>query len=84
MKDNKMPELKPFDMVELFFDEDFRYVTGDEAGPGSEDGIYHINEDQSIELEYVTRIWRQNKKGNYILIWEKSSSVMLDLLELFS
>ena len=29
MKDNKMPELKPFDMVELFFDEDFRYVIGD-------------------------------------------------------
>ena len=72
MEDNKMPELKPFDMVELFFDEDFRYVAGDEAGPSSDDGIYNINEDQSIELEYVTRIWRQNERGNYILIWERT------------
>ena len=72
MENNKMPELKPFDMIELFFDEDFRYVSGDEAGPSSDDGIYNLNEDQTIELEFVTRIWRQNHKGDYILIWEKT------------
>lgn len=72
MKDNKMPELKPFDMVELFFDEDFRYVINNDGGPSEDEGVYRLNEDDDIELESVTRVWRQNQKGNYILIWEKT------------
>ena len=71
MENNKMPGLKPFDMIELFFDEDFRYVIGDEGGPSEDEGIYYLNEDEEIELESVTRIWRPNDKCNYILIWEK-------------
>lgn len=41
-----MPKLKLFDMVELFFDENLRYVACDEAGPSSDDEIYYINGDQ--------------------------------------
>lgn len=72
MRNNKMPGLKPFDMVELFFDEELRYVIGDEGGIDEDEGIYHLNEDEDIELESVTRIWRQNQRGDYILIWEKT------------
>lgn len=69
---NKMPELKPFDMVELFFDEDLRYIISDEGGPSEDEGVYRLNEDDDIELESVTRVWRQNQRGDYILIWEKT------------
>ena len=71
MEDNKMPELKPLDMVELFFDEGLRYVINNDGGPSEDEGVYRLNEDDDIELESVTRVWRQNKRGDYILIWEK-------------
>lgn len=65
-------ELKVGDLVELFYDENSRYVLSDEFCIILEDSTFVIDEDSDyFNLDSITKVWREDINGDYALIYSK-------------
>ena len=68
------PTIEPKDIIELYGEEYMRTVCDDECEviDENERQVIHPNEDEEYDLNAVTKVWRENKNGDYILIWHKN------------
>ena len=65
-------DLKCGDLIELYGNSDFRRILEDEFDICAADNTFVCNEDDEWnDFNFVTKIWRENKKGDYILIFDK-------------
>lgn len=68
-------DLKYKDIVELWGDENFRIVLQDEYDTYEETNEFVTSEDSDYyTFDMITKIWREDDKGNYILIYKKDNS----------
>ena len=68
-------DLKYKDIVELWGDENFRVVLQDEFDTYKETNEFVTSEDSDYyTFDMITKIWREDDKGNYILIYKKDKS----------
>ena len=91
-------DLKRGDIVELWWDDDFRMVLSDEFDIDANDNTFVTDEDSEFRssltdefdfnikdntfvrdeddaympFDYISKIWREDDKGNYILIYTKN------------
>lgn len=67
------PKITYYDIIEFFGNPECRYICNDECGIIEDDGrlIIYPNEDFTYNLTDATKVWRECKKGDYILIWIK-------------
>lgn len=70
----EFPIIEPKDIIELYGEEYMRTVCDDECEviDENERQVIHPNEDEEYDLNDVTKVWRENKNGDYILIWHKN------------
>lgn len=62
-------DLKCRDLIELYDDSNFRVVLEDEFEIYEDTNQFVVNEDSSrYDFNSITKIWREDKDGNYILI----------------
>ena len=62
-------DLKCGDLIELYDDSNFRVVLEDEFDIYEDTNQFVVNEDSSkYDFNSITKIWREDKNGNYILI----------------
>ena len=67
-------DLKYKDIVELWGDENFRVVLQDEFDTYEDTNEFVTDEDSDYyTFDMITKIWREDDKGNYILIYKKDS-----------
>lgn len=65
-------DLKYKDIVELWGDENFRVVLQDEYDTYEDTNEFVTSEDSGYyTFDMITKIWREDKNGNYILIYKK-------------
>lgn len=65
-------DLKYGDIVELWWDNDFRMVLSDEFDTDATNDIFLANEDSEWEdFKSISKVWRENENGDYILIYKK-------------
>lgn len=65
-------DLKYKDIVELWGDENFRVVLQDEFDTYENTNEFVTSEDSDYyTFDMITKIWREDKNGNYILIYKK-------------
>ena len=65
-------DLKCGDLIELYGNSDFRIVLEDEFDICAADNTFVCNEDDEWnDFNFVTKIWRENENGDYILIFDK-------------
>jgi len=65
-------DLKYKDIVELWGDENFRVVLQDEFDINEEENTFVTSEDSDYyTFDMITKIWREDEDGNYILIYKK-------------
>ena len=65
-------DLKYKDIVELWGDENFRIVLQDEYDTYEDTNEFVTSEDSDYyTFDMITKIWREDDKGNYILIYKK-------------
>ena len=69
---SKFPNIEPYDIIEMFNNKEMRYLCNDECEVIIEKDrqVIHPDEDYEFDLNRVTKVWRENYLGNYILIWE--------------
>lgn len=69
MKANNFPDIQPYDIVQIGYDKEFRYVCNDECEVV--DGVLHINENpcDDVEIKHVTEVWREVSKNTIKCIW---------------
>lgn len=68
-------DLKYKDIVELWGDENFRVVLQDEYDTYEETNEFVTSEDSDYyTFDMITKIWREDANGNYILIYKKDKS----------
>ena len=61
------------DLIELFWDEDFRKVLSDEFDIDEVNNLFVADEDDTYYYSFnaVSKVWREDENGNYILIYNK-------------
>ena len=65
-------DLKYKDIVELWGDENFRVVLQDEFDIYEDTNEFVTSEDSDYyTFNMITKIWREDKNGNYILIYKR-------------
>lgn len=66
--------IEPKDIIELYGEGYMRIICDDECEviEENERQVIHPNEDEEYDLKAVTKVWRENKNGDYILIWHKN------------
>jgi len=65
-------DLRCEDIVELFWQRDFTYVLTDEFDVDTKHNTFVKDEDDSYtSFDCITKIWREDENGNYILIYKK-------------
>ena len=66
-------DLKYKDIVELWGDENFRIVLQDEYDTNEDTNEFVTSEDDCgyYTFDMITKIWREDEKGNYMLIYKK-------------
>lgn len=65
-------DLKYKDIVELWGDENFRVVLQDEFDIYEDTNEFVTSEDSDYySFNMITKIWREDKNGNYILIYKR-------------
>ena len=68
--------LNPYIIVEFRNNEDLRFILNDEYMIDDDNRLYVDEEDASgIEIKFLTKIWKEDENGNYILVWKKESDV---------
>lgn len=64
-------DLKCGDLIELYGDSNFRLILEDEFDIYEDINHFVVNEDSfRYDFNSITKIWREDKDGNYILIYE--------------
>ena len=65
------PEIKPYDIIQIGYDKEFRYMCNDECEVV--DGVLHINENpqDDVDIEYITEVWREVYKDTIQCIWRR-------------
>lgn len=68
---DKLKNIEPYDIIEVFGNPEMRFVCNDECEIIIEEDrqVIHPDEDYEFELDKVTKVWREDKLGNYNLIW---------------
>lgn len=68
---NSVEDLRVEDIVEFYDDAEFRYVLSDEWGVTDEKKQEFVTDEDSNYYSFneITKVWRQNKYGDYILIF---------------
>ncbi len=62
-------DLKCGDLIELYNDSNFRLILEDEFDIYEDTNQFIVNEDSfKYDFNAITKIWREDKNGNYILI----------------
>ena len=62
-------DLKCGDLIELYGDSNFRLILEDEVEIYEDTKQFVVNEESSrYDFNSITKIWREDKEGNYILI----------------
>jgi len=65
-------DLKYGDLVELWKSVDFRYVLSDEFDINVEENTFVADEDDDYTpFSFISKIWREDQNGNYILIFDR-------------
>lgn len=65
-------DLKYKDIVELWGDKNFRVVLQDEYDTYEDTNEFVTSEDSDyFTFDMITKIWREDENGNYILIYTK-------------
>jgi hypothetical protein len=63
-------DLKTDDLIELFGDSNFRRSLTDEFDINIKEETFVFDEDSDyIHFRYISKIWREDGAGNYILIY---------------
>lgn len=66
-------DLKCDDLIELYGDSNFRSSLTDEFDFNIKDNTFVRDEDDAyIPFDYISKVWREDDKGNYILIYTKN------------
>ena len=67
-------DLKCGDLIELYGDLNFRVVLEDEFDIYEDTNQFVVNEDSSrYDFNNITKIWREDENGNYILIMRQKN-----------
>ena len=62
-------DLKCGDLIELYGDSNFRLILEDEFDIYEDTNQFVVNEDSfRYDFKAITKIWREDKNGNYILM----------------
>lgn len=65
-------DLKCYDIIELYDNREFTYILNDEFDIDIKNNTFVKDEDANYtSFNYITKIWREDNKGNYILIYKK-------------
>lgn len=69
----QFPKIEPYDIIEVLGIKEMRFLCNDECEVIIEKDIQviHPDEDYEFDLNKVTRVWREDRFGDYILIWRK-------------
>lgn len=70
---SKFPNIEPYDIIEMLGIKEMRYLCNDECEVIIEKDrqVIHPDEDYEFDLNKVTKVWREDRFGDYILIWRK-------------
>ncbi len=69
-------DLKYKDIIELWYDANFRVVLSDEFCAYEDENKFVTDEDSDYhDFNEITRIWREDKNGNYILIYTQKGLI---------
>ena len=73
---NSVKDLRMEDIVEFYNDAEFRYVLTDEWGITDEEKQEFVTDEDSSYYSFneVTKVWRQNKCGDYVLIFAREQN----------
>ena len=64
--------LDSYAMIEFYNNKDFRFVLNDEYMIDDDNKLYVTEDDCSgFEIKFLTKIWKEDENGNYILVWKK-------------
>jgi hypothetical protein len=71
MKANNFPDILPYDIIQIGYDKEFRYICNDECEVVND--VLHINEDPTddIEIKYITEVWREVDNNTMKCIWRR-------------
>ena len=73
-------DLKCRDLIELYGDSNFRLILEDEFDIYEDTNQFVVNEDSfRYAFNSITKIWREDENGNYILIMRKNNEENRDL-----
>ena len=68
-------DLKYGDLIELYGDSNFRVVLEDEFDIYEDTNQFVVNEDSlRYDFNSITKIWREDENGNYILIMRQKNN----------
>ena len=70
---NNFSEIKPYDMVQVGYDKEFRYICNDKCEVV--DNMLHINEDpyDDVDIRCITEVWREVDKDTMKCIWRRDN-----------